>query len=280
MILVSINPVFSLSPLYVNHIRSKDIVNTPPSNPELNKMKFHHLLPLLPLIAASPTPEPDPVLPSVFESTTIPVSDTLDVASIFNLTSRSSSEGLHGPLEKRALTLDYILASVTLDGRNKGNAQPFVVSGQLLITSGISSPGTRNGKNPVEVVLKIGDPYGNPRAGNIRYVTNRYLWPYLGGRRDTSKVDFAYVSSTATQVGVTIDGNIAAANTLSVFNVRSGLTANVYNPSSGGVSIVLGSSGAVGGQVNLVGRGMISGGRGNYKAAISGRVTQRGRTTL
>ncbi|KAK4208618.1 hypothetical protein QBC37DRAFT_325391 [Rhypophila decipiens] len=212
------------------------------------------------------------------------MSDHLDL-STFNISSldvRSSPSDGSDPksLTKRALTFNYILATITLDGRNQGNQVPFVVTGQLLITSGIPSSGTRNGKNPVEVLINIGNPYANPKAGNLRYSTNRYLWPYFSGRREVSRVDFAYVSSTSSTVKVTVDGALAAANQLSVFNTRTGITANVYQPSSGGFNLVLGANGRVSGKVEFQGRGMISGGRGTYRAVMSGRVTNRGRTTL
>jgi len=239
--------------------------------------------PLLLLAAARAFPTPEPIVPSIFQSSSVPVVDHLDL-SIFNLTSPGSNkphprDGA-SVLDKRALTLNYILCSVTFDGANQGNQVPFRVSGQLLITSGISSSGTRNGANPVELVIAIGNPYSNPVAGSIRYTTNRYLWPFLGGAPDTSRVDFAYVASTATTVGVTVDTSLAAANTLSVFNTRSGLTADVYNPASGGVNLVLANNGAVSGQVQFVGRSLIGGAQGSYRAKIVGSVIQKGTTTL
>jgi len=239
-------------------------------------MKLLHLLPLLTIIIALPNPQPN--ILSLFESSSIPVVNDPPLSQLFNTTAHLPRDML--PLNKRAVTLDYILFTITVDGTSQNNAEAFLLTGELLLTSGISSPGTTNGANPVEAVLSVGNPYSNPLAGSIRYSTSRYLWPLLGGASETSVVDFAYVGSTDTAVGVTIDGSLAAANTISVFNIRSGLTADVYNPVEGGFAVGFGSDGSVAGEIKLVGRGLISGARGTYGAVIKGAVTQTGSVTV
>lgn len=240
-------------------------------------MKPILLLSLLAPVIASPAPQP--VLPSIFQDKSIPVADNLDL-SVFNITPAAKKPHSRD-VDKRALTFNYILCNVIFDGRNLGNQEAFRVAGQLLVTAGIPSSGTRKGANPVDVAISIGNPSSNPRAGSIRYVTNRYLYPYIGAGRDTSRLDFAFVTSTATRVGVTVDTTVAASNPNSVYNTRTNpIWADVYNPATGGFNVVFANNGAVSGSVNLVGRGVISGGRGSYKALISGSVVQRGTTTL
>src|SRR5690242_11952399 len=80
-------------------------------------------------------------------------------------------------LSRRAVTVDYILYDITIDGRGLANWEDFLVSGSLIVTSGIESLATTNGPNPVEVVLLSGSPAANPIAGSIRYCTNRALYP-------------------------------------------------------------------------------------------------------
>ena len=242
-------------------------------------MKGLIILSLIIWATASPTPQPQ--LPAIFQDNTIPVVDGTG-RELLNLT--GSTENLRSralDLEKRDLSLDYVLYNVVFDGQNSANWEPFLVSGQILITTGVNTVGTPNGANPVDVTIMIGDPWANPIAGSIRYVTNIYFNPYIHGSSiillpGFAAVDFAYVTSTDTFIEVAVDPTLAASNQLSTFNARSGLLANVYNPAVGGFKIVFGANGAITGTIDLVGRGMISGGEAPYKALISGTPVQRG----
>ncbi|KAJ3455649.1 hypothetical protein MRS44_017131 [Fusarium solani] len=115
-------------------------------------------------------------------------------------------------VEKGAYDLSYIQCEIIFDCRGQGNYQPFQVRGSLIAFQEIPSPGTRNGVNPVDVDISVGNPVINPVAGSIQYVTNRYLNPVIRGARDTTRVDYAWVSSTASSVTVYIDTSTAAAN--------------------------------------------------------------------
>ncbi|KAF4341764.1 hypothetical protein FBEOM_4303 [Fusarium beomiforme] len=228
------------------------------------------LLSLLTLGWASPAP----TRLSIFDDKTIttvnqPASGLLN----FTLHSRDT-------IEKRALNLAYLLCDITFDGRNKANWQPFLVTGELLLVQGIPSSGTTNGVNPYDVVISIGTPISNPIAGSISYVTNRYLNPFISGRRDLTRLDFARVSATANTVTVSVDTSLAAANQLSVFNARSGLTANIYNPATGGFNLLFGNNGLVSGKIGITGRAPVSGGQAPYQAIISGKVKQKGTFSL
>ncbi|KAI8664917.1 hypothetical protein NCS56_00925900 [Fusarium sp. Ph1] len=233
---------------------------------------FFALLPLLSCLWASPAAA-DGL--SIFDDDSIPVVDRPDLDS-FTISRRDEDTGL----EKRALNLEYVLLDVTFDGYNQGNWQSWRIRGELLVVRQIPSPGTRNGANPVDVVIAIGSPIVSPVAGSIRYTTNRYLNGFIGGSRDITRTDFARVSTTANSVTVSVDTSIAAANHLSVFNARSGATANVYNPASGGFNLAFWKNGKVTGNIGLVGRSPISGGQAPYKATISGLVKQKGKIWL
>ncbi|KAF9949450.1 hypothetical protein BGZ65_007326, partial [Modicella reniformis] len=146
-----------------------------------------------------------------------------------------------------------------MNGQNVGNFENFVVSGQVLITQGISSSGTQNDPNPFDVLITIGQPATNPIAGSIQYATNRYLYKFIYDNNAISLIDYAFVTSAGNSIGVTVDTRIAAANQLSNFNAGSGLTANVYIITSGGFSITL-SGTALSGSINVGGSGYILGG--------------------
>ncbi|SPJ90397.1 uncharacterized protein FTOL_13278 [Fusarium torulosum] len=225
------------------------------------------LLCLLSLAWASPAP---PNRLSIFNDNSITTVNQPD-SGLLNFTLHSRNT-----LEKRALNLAYLLCDVTFDGRNGANWQPFQVSGELLLVQGVPSSGTTNGVNPYDVVISIGSPIGNPLAGSISYVTNRYLNPFISGRQDMTRLDFARVSATANSVTVSVDTSLAAANQISVFNARSGITANIYNPASGGFNLVFGNNGLISGKISITGRTPVSGGQAPYQAIISGKVKQKG----
>ncbi|TVY72762.1 hypothetical protein Focb16_v011391 [Fusarium oxysporum f. sp. cubense] len=225
------------------------------------------LLSLLTLSWASPAP----LTPlSIFNDNSIKTVNQPD-SGLLNFTLHSRDT-----LEKRALSLAYLLCDVTFNGLNNANWQPFQVKGELMLVQGIPSSGTTNGANPYDVVISIGTPISNPVAGSISYVTNRYLNPFISGRRDLTRLDFARVSATSNTVTVSVDTSLAAANQISVFNARSGLTANIYNPATGGFNLVFGNNGAISGKIVITGRAPVSGGQAPYQAIISGKVKQKG----
>ncbi|KAH6981063.1 hypothetical protein BKA56DRAFT_657092 [Ilyonectria sp. MPI-CAGE-AT-0026] len=236
-------------------------------------MKYLLLLVSL-LVCAWASPTPDTEL-SIFDDDAIPVVDQPDL-EYFNFT---ALQGRDEGIEKRALSLTYVLYDVIFNGLDKGNLQPFRVKGELLVIKRIPSPGTQNGANPVDVVISIGNPAGNPMAGSIRYVTNRYLNPLISGSKDELRTDFARVSTKSGTVTVSVDTSIAAFNQLSVFNARSGLFADVYNPARGGFKLVV-KKGKISGWVNFAGRGVISGASAPYKARIGGKAKQKGKISL
>ncbi|KAM0414588.1 hypothetical protein ACHAPT_013570 [Fusarium lateritium] len=87
------------------------------------------------------------------------------------------------------------------------------------------------------MVIAIGNPVTSPVTGTIHYATNQYLNPFIGGKRETSRVDLARVSNTASSVMVSADTFVAAANQLSLVNSRTRPGADAQNPSSGGFNL-------------------------------------------
>src|SRR5271156_141222 len=77
-----------------------------------------------------------------FADTSIPFLEIDSALSDFNFT--TPSEDALG-LSKRALQLEFVKYSITIDGRNQNNFENFLVSGPMLVTTGISSPGTTTG---------------------------------------------------------------------------------------------------------------------------------------
>jgi hypothetical protein len=235
-------------------------------------------------IHASPTPQAS--LPAFFTNPhyfTTPISSTPEsLESLFNLTSPIAppTNGPKPPPTKRALQLQYILCNIILDGRNQGNYQNFLITGgQILITTGITTSATTNGRNPLEVVFVVGDPYIAPLAGSLRYTTNHYLNRFIGGfSLFATLLDFAFVSSTTNSVTVSVDSRLAAANSLSGFNDRTyplRVATPVFLVYSGGFKVVISPNGAVSGTVALGGHNYIGGAVGQYKAVISGTVIKR-----
>lgn len=222
------------------------------------------LLSLLSLTWASPAP---PVLLSIFNDNSITTVNQPG-SGLLNFTPHPGNT-----FKKRASNLPYVLYDVTFDGRNGANWQPFQVSGKLLIVQGVPS---LNGVNPYDVAFLIGDPIANPMAGSIRYATNRYLNPYISDSRDITGLGYARVSTTANSLTVSVDTSLAAANQISVFNARSGLIANIYNPASGGINLVFGNNGVISGKISVTGRSLISGGQAPYQAIIRGKAKQKG----
>ena len=151
-------------------------------------MRFHYIGLLISCFGLLAFSLPAALIDELFSDPDIPFLD----ASDFNATTAGRKTGA----DKRAVNVKYVLYSITMDGRNQGNFQDFVVSGEMLITQSIPSAGTQKGNNPYDIVITIGDPNVNPVAGSIRYVTNRSRCKFIGGTEAIADVDYAYVTTT------------------------------------------------------------------------------------
>jgi hypothetical protein len=149
-------------------------------------MHFQSFLLILQLLVINVFGSPaKPSVSELFTSTNIPFQCPLD-PTLYNLT-RPLPSDLKTP--RRAINLGYLLYRITFDGRNQGNPVPFVVSGTLLITQGVPTSATTNGRNPYDIVIFTGAPVTNPVAGALRYASNRYLYRFISGTNANSVLD-------------------------------------------------------------------------------------------
>ncbi|KAF3909665.1 hypothetical protein AA313_de0207779 [Arthrobotrys entomopaga] len=196
----------------------------------------------------------------------LPPHDIETLREQYNITENSPK------LEKRAITLNALIYKVTIDGRNQGNWQNWVVSGNIIVTTAVPTT-SNNGKNALDFLISVGSPTTNPVAGSIRYFTNRYLYTIVNGLFGQSRLDYVYQSRSGSTYTNKIDTRIAAANQLSGFNARSGILANVFLPDVGSWTITFGAgSKTIAGQIKVDGRGFIEPGRAPYRGRYSGTL--------
>ncbi|KAF3099042.1 hypothetical protein TWF569_009242 [Orbilia oligospora] len=206
--------------------------------------------------------------------------DILHARDIEALRRRYSTPEGSDELEKRAITINALIYRVTIDGRNQGNWQNWIVSGNIVVTSPISTT-TKNGRNLLDFFISVGSPAASPVAGSIRYFTNRYLYTLANGRFGQSRLDYVYQTRSGSTYTNTIDTRYAAANQLSGFNARSGLLANVYLPDVGSWTFTVGSgSKTCRGQIRVDGRGFIEPGRAPYRGKYSGTLISTRKLTF
>ncbi|PNP55913.1 hypothetical protein FNYG_15442 [Fusarium nygamai] len=184
-------------------------------------MKFSYLLPFVGLAQAVPAANPSH--PFILDNPTIPVGDP------------ASSEDLPGLSHIRRATQPALL-NVTYCDVNVNGDPGFYTSwkaqntrGQLYITQGIPSPGTKNGANPYEMYLQSGNP---SQGGYIRFATNSNLLS-LPLKISGSNVDYAKVKkSTNWQIVAQVDySNIdQPANSPMIFYSEPSIGNIVYGP--------------------------------------------------
>jgi hypothetical protein len=173
-------------------------------------------------------------------------------------------------VSKGMINLNVRLYRIQLDGRNLQNWENFVTSGDLYITFG-----NRINANINELLFLVGSPAVNPIAGSLRFATNGLLYKLIPGARANPAVDYGRVTSTANSISVTVDPGAAPANRLSLFNARSGLTANVYLVASGGISLNIAGN-TISGSLDLRGSDLVFSGMAPLQARISGTLIQDG----
>lgn len=221
---------------------------------------------------------PESSLGHFFADSSIPLLSDADLAE--GIIDTRPPNGNSIGTDKRALPplhVPYLKYAVTMDGRNVGNYENFLISGYLLVTTGIHVPPTQNGPNPYDIVFSVGSPFTNPVAGSIHYVTNKYLDKVIGDTAAAAGLDFAYVTYTGNTIDVTIDSKVAAANIDSGFNEKSGLHADVYRPANGGFRLTLGADKQLSGSIHIRGRSALDSAlTAPYAAKISGNVVGRG----
>jgi hypothetical protein len=165
--------------------------------------------------------------------------------------------------------------NITIDGAVF--SYPFSRQGVLLITAGVSSPATRNGQNPLELVIQSGTPMTSPSRGALQYVSNTLLGYLFGGSATTTaQMDVAYISynpDTRTLIVQPDSSSNLSMTTmfLNCFNANSNLTAQVYQVTGGEIRIVFSADmKTFQGTIKVVGSSTFFYGSASYEAKISG----------
>ncbi|MEU5258261.1 hypothetical protein [Amycolatopsis sp. NPDC021455] len=150
---------------------------------------------------------------------------------------------------------------VTISGSVSGTS--FRRSATLRIVETISSTGTTNDVNPVDVCLVSGNPAGRPQPGAIWFGSNSGCVPGAGA----AHLDLATVEVDGDTVTVEPVENMAATGG-NVFTSSSSIAACPFFPVSGRLRVTAG--GGVSGSIEVTGYGGAFCGNTVYNATISG----------
>ncbi|MGV9366102.1 hypothetical protein ACWEF6_11565 [Amycolatopsis sp. NPDC004772] len=150
---------------------------------------------------------------------------------------------------------------VTISGSVSGTS--FRRSATLRIVETISSSGTTNDVNPVDVCLVSGNPAGQPQPGAIWFGSNSGCVPGAGA----GHLDLATVDVDGDTVTVEPVENMAATGG-NVFTSSSSIAACPFFPVSGRLRVTAG--GGVSGRIEVTGYGGAFCGKTVYSAKISG----------
>lgn len=141
----------------------------------------------------------------------------------------------------------------------------FSVPATLVVFRTINpTPEIDNGVNPIDVAIITDNNVASPlvgATGALWFGTNTSFCVLVNCTIGASAIDTAYVQFDPTrgQVLITVDGNIfglpaARLNTFNIYNVTSGIAAQVHNVLAGQVFIQFSNAGqTVAGTINLYG---------------------------
>jgi hypothetical protein len=158
--------------------------------------------------------------------------------------------------------------------------QDFTLRGTLVILSTRDRSGVNfdNGRNARDVGIFVGRPFSSPQAGAVWFATNTTVFADVGignVSQRLASLDVAYVKVNDRRNTIAIqvdDQSIARTSQLNGFNVKSGLTANVYQILAGGMELRFDSSGRqVSGSLDFIGSGYLYPGSTRVQATLSGR---------
>ncbi|MBW7883109.1 MAG: hypothetical protein H3C34_10805 [Caldilineaceae bacterium] len=159
--------------------------------------------------------------------------------------------------------------------------QDFTLRGALVVlpTRDTSGVNFNNGSNARDIGIFVGSPLSSPQSGSLWFATNTTIFADVGVGNSipgNASLDIAYVSVDERGGALSVwvdDQSIARTSQLNMFNVKSGLTANVYQVLAGGVELSFGSGGRqVSGALDFVGSGYIYPGSTRIRATISGQL--------
>ncbi|WP_439378008.1 hypothetical protein [Amycolatopsis lexingtonensis] len=151
---------------------------------------------------------------------------------------------------------------VTLSGSVEGRS--FRRSATLRVVETISSTGTTNDVNPVDVCLVSGNPAAQPQPGAIRLGSNSGCLPSTAA----ADLDLAEVDADGGTITVEPVENVAATGG-NLFTASTSVAACPYYPVSGRLRVTI-DGGDVSGSIEVTGYGGAFCGRTAYDATISG----------
>jgi hypothetical protein len=159
--------------------------------------------------------------------------------------------------------------------------QNFTLQGALVVlpTRDASGVNFDNGRNVRDVGIFVGSPFASPQAGAVWFATNTTVFADVGignVNQRLASLDVAYVTvnERSGAIGVRVDDqSIARTSQLNSFNVKSGLTANVYQILGGGMELRFNRRGSqVSGALDFIGSGYLYPGSTRIQATISGQL--------
>ncbi|MFJ7219858.1 hypothetical protein [Amycolatopsis sp. NPDC098790] len=151
---------------------------------------------------------------------------------------------------------------VTISGSVSGHS--FRRSATLRVVETISSSGTTNDVNPVDVCLVSGNPAAQPQPGALRFGSNSGCLPGSGA----ADLDLASVEADGDTITVEPVENMAATGG-NVFTSSSSVAACPFFPKSGRLRVTI-DGGDVSGSIEVTGYGGAFCGNTVYDAQISG----------
>lgn len=161
--------------------------------------------------------------------------------------------------------------------------QDFTLRGVLVVLSTRDRSGVNfdNGVNARDIGLKVGSPASAPRAGSVWFATNTTVFADMGVGNALQKhasldTAFVTVNDASNRIRIVVDDeSVARTSQLNSFNVKSGLTANVYQILAGGMELRFSSNGSrVSGSLDFIGSGYLYPGSSRVKAKITGVKTR------
>ncbi|NUR59892.1 MAG: hypothetical protein HOV87_14660 [Catenulispora sp.] len=157
------------------------------------------------------------------------------------------------------------LGSYTVTITGTVGLSSFQRTGTLTLRPTITTVGTENGVNPLDVCLVSGNPAAFPDVGAIWNGSNSACHPAA----TAAGLDMGTVTVQGTTVLFQPDANIAATQN-NIFNEYGGITACVYYVRTGGMIVRTNADGTLDGAIDVVGYGGLCDSR-EYKAQITGR---------
>jgi hypothetical protein len=151
---------------------------------------------------------------------------------------------------------------VTISGTASGN--PFTQTGTLTLHRTVTTAGSTNGVNPLDVCLRAGFPAGLPAPGAIWLGSNSACFPI--GRAD---LDMGAVNVSDSRVDFEPDGRLQA-TLINLWTARGSVVSCPYAPVAGSAIYRFDTGNRLSGSVRLSGYGGAACGWSTYSATVAG----------